>query len=78
MDNVNEKYLKGFNHAYLLAKNNPELLQEILKTNSLNDYIQGLKDGKYFFEQNQTKLRTQELKKLYSQKERSQDKDLER
>ena len=32
MDKVDEKYLKGFNHAYLLAKHKPELIKNILNT----------------------------------------------
>ena len=78
MDVVDEKYLKGFNHAYLLTKNNPELLQQILNTKSLNSYIQGLKDGKLEFEKSRVKSRTQELKKLQSKKDRIRDIGLER
>lgn len=76
MNTIDEKYLKGFNHAYLLAINDPELLQQILNTDSLNDYIQGLYDGKLEYEQNRIKTRTQELNKLQIQK--NLNKDLER
>ena len=78
MDIVDEKYLKGFNHAYLLAKNNPELLQQILNTKSFNVYIQGLQDGRLEYEKSRVKSRTQELKNLQSKKDRSRDMDLER
>lgn len=77
MDSVNEKYLKGFNHAYLLAKIKPQLLQQILNTDSLNDYIKGLKDGKLEYEQCRVNSRTEELKRLQEQK-KHKDKDLER
>lgn len=78
MDTLSEKYLKGFNHAYLLAKNKPELLQQILNTDSLNSYIQGLKDGKLEYEKSRVKSRFKELQKISSQKEKNIDKDLER
>ncbi len=78
MGSVNKKYLKGFNSAYLLAKNNPKLLQEILNTNSLNDYIQGLKDGKDVFEHVKVKSRSEELINIRSRKDRNRDIGFER
>ena len=73
MDIVDEKYLKGFNHAYLLAKNNPELLKQILNTDGLNNYIQGLKDGKEAYVLKKVKSRNLDLNKLQSQKNRNLD-----
>jgi hypothetical protein len=78
MEKENSKYIKGFNHAYLLAKYKPELIKSIATTKSQNEYVQGLKDGKDTFEQNKTKSRFQEIEKLRSQKEKNRGKDLER
>lgn len=75
METIKEKYLKGFNHAYLLKQHKPQLIENILKTTSENDYIQGLKDGKHIYEQQKTKSRFQELDDL---KNRDQDRELER
>jgi hypothetical protein len=76
MEKENGKYIKGFNHAYLLAKHKPELIKSIVTTKSKNDYIQGLKDGKDTFEQSKIKSRFQEIEKLHSRKERNNDLDL--
>jgi hypothetical protein len=78
MEKENSKYIKGFNHAYLLAKHKPELIKSIATTKSKNEYVQGLKDGKETFEQRKVKSRFQEIKKLRSQKDKNRGKDLER
>jgi len=75
MENVTEKYMKGFNDGYLLKQHNPQLIENILTSTSNNDYLQGLKDGKTTHEQQRIISRSQELKGL---KERSRDIDLER
>lgn len=75
---INKKYVKGFNHAYLLAKHKPQIIESIVKTKTQNEYIQGLKDGKGAFEQEKIKSRFQEMEKLHSQKDKSHDFDLER
>jgi len=62
----------------LLAKNNPELLLQILNTNSLNDYIQGLKGGELEYEQKKVKSRSQELINIRSRKDRNRDIGFER
>jgi len=77
METVKEKYLKGFNHAYLLKQHKPQLIDSILNTASNNDYIQGLKDGKHIYEQQKTKYRFQELKDLKNHKMRNRDRGLE-
>lgn len=41
-----EKYIKGFNHRYIIKKYNPELYNRIVQTTE-NDYIHGIKDGGY-------------------------------
>jgi hypothetical protein len=78
MEKENSKYIKGFNHAYLLAKYKPELIKSVATTKSHNEYVQVLKDGKDTFEQRKVKSRFQEIEKLRSQKEKNRGKDLER
>lgn len=73
-----EKYIKGFNHAYLLKQHKPKLIDSILSTSSTNNYIQGLIDGKYTYEQQKGKSRTQELKDLKSYQSKNNNLDLER
>lgn len=73
-----EKYIKGFNDGYLLKEHKPELLDNILKTTSTNDYIQGLQDGEREFKKQKVKSRTQELEDLKSSKSKKRDLDLER
>lgn len=44
---VDPQYQKGFNHGYLLAKHNPELMKQLEK--SLNDgteYTKGILNGR--------------------------------
>ena len=74
----NTKYIKGFNHAYLLAKYKPELIKSLTNIKNQNAYFQGLKDGKDTFEQRKVKSRFQEIEKLRSRKERNRDQGLER
>jgi hypothetical protein len=78
MEKERNQYVKGFNHAYLLAKYKPELLKSILNTKSQNDYIQGLYDGKVEFEKSKVKSRSQELKNLRFRKDINKNKGLER
>jgi hypothetical protein len=78
MNAMKEKYIKGFNHAYILVKHEPKLIESILKTTSVNNYIQGLKDGKLNFEQKRVKSRLQDLNKIHSKKEKNHDKGLEK
>jgi len=65
-ESVHPQYLKGFNDAYLLAQHKPQLIEQLLKVATENDYFQGMKDGKYTFEQEQSQNRLQELKNLNS------------
>jgi hypothetical protein len=77
MEKENSKYIKGFNHAYLLAKYKSQLIESILNTTSISDYIQGLKDGKRTYEQQKIKSRSKELKDLKTYKSINNDLDLE-
>lgn len=41
-----QKFIKGFNHGYILQGNEADLLENVLKTpNDQNEYFQGLKWG---------------------------------
>ncbi len=68
-------YIKGFNNAYFLAEYNPTLIEMLIRTETDNDFLQGLRDGKKTYELEQQKSRIKELQKLRS---KNQDKDLER
>ncbi len=76
MDRLSEKYIKGFNQAFLLKEHNPDLIDGLLTTTSNNDYIQGLKDGAQTYEQEKTKSRTQHLQNLKKQRDKEQDLEL--
>ncbi len=70
---INEIYIKAFNHAYLLAKYNGILLEKILESKNENEYIKGLMDGKKAYEINLKQDRLLEIDKL----RRNKDKDRE-
>jgi len=77
MEIANEQqYIKGVNHAYLLAEHQPQLLENLLKSESRNDYFIGLQDGKRLYEQERSQSRLNELNKTKGNKLR--DKGLER
>lgn len=71
-----KRYIKGVNHAYLLAEYQPQLLDNLLKTESRNDYFIGLQDGKRLYEQEQSQSRLNELNTIRDKK--SKDRGLER
>jgi len=76
---IDPKYLKGFNNAYLLVQYKPPLLEQLLNAtteNEYNEYLNGMKDGKRTFEQEQSRKRLQELENLKSNIDR--DKTLEK
>lgn len=73
-----EKYIKGFNHGYILKEHKPELIENILSTTTKNEYLQGMQDGKDTFEQKRTKSRLNDLHELEAKKEKNKDLDLER
>lgn len=66
MDN-DEKFIKGFNHGYILQEHEPKLLDQILKVENKNDYVDGLRDGK------KQQVKDQALKQI---KDIQQSKDL--
>tara|TARA_R110002096_G_scaffold417446_2_gene621109 strand:+ start:305 stop:517 length:213 start_codon:yes stop_codon:yes gene_type:complete len=44
-----DKYVLGFNHGYILMAKQPEVLDFLFNVNSQNEYILGLKDGRFQF-----------------------------
>jgi hypothetical protein len=70
---IDEKYLKGFNHAYLLAEHKPGLLEKLLKATHQNEYFSGMKAGKDEYEKDRIQTRLNELSRLDTK-----DRDLER
>ena len=72
------RYIKGFNHGYLLAKYKPFLLKGLSSTKTVNEYVLGILEGKLEFEQNRIKSRSQELHKLQILKKKNRKKGLER
>ncbi|QHI38075.1 hypothetical protein IMCC3317_34590 [Kordia antarctica] len=77
MEIANEQqYIKGVNHAYLLAEYQPQLLENLLKSESRNDYFIGLQDGKRLYEKERSQSRLNELNAMQNKK--SKDRGLER
>ena len=77
METISSYYVKGFNHAYLLAQHNPKLLDKILSTPSEKDYFIGMKDGKHTHKQELKQFnRLLELDKLKKKEERDLDQEL--
>ena len=74
----NEKYIKGFNHGFLLAKYKPTLLKNLGNIKSLDNYVLGILEGKVEFERNKMKSRYKELNKLHILKDKNRKKGLER
>ena len=56
--NNEQQYINGVNYAYVLAKHQPQLLDNLLKSESRNDYFIGLQDGKRLYEQERSKSRS--------------------
>lgn len=76
---INEtEFIKGFNHAFLIAEFRPEMLKEIvLDTNQEPDYSLGFVEGIEQFEHDKEKMQLEELQNLRGN-ERELERDLER
>ena len=72
-ETVNKQYIKGFNHAYFLAKYNPKLLDSLLVTKNDNQYFLGIEDGKVAYEKKKSKFRMNELEKLKPRGDQSRE-----
>jgi hypothetical protein len=70
-----QQYIRGFNSGFLLAQFEPKLLDTVTKNlHSMNEYLEGLFDGREEFEIEQTRLQSEELKRLRT---RSQDREID-
>lgn len=75
---INEKqFIKGFNHGYVLAEYEPQLLSALLKGfQTINSYTSGISYGQKEYELERTKGQLDELDKI--RQESRNEKDLER
>lgn len=63
-----EKYVKGFNSGYLLAKHEPKLLAAVVRNlHPTTGYIEGLFSGKGEFEREYIKTHSSDLKGIRDQ-----------
>ena len=73
-----QKYIKGFNSGYLLAKHMPTLLSKVVKNISpTDDFSEGLFSGKEEYELENSRTQIEELKRLRN-KSKDRDKGHER
>jgi len=74
MEEVSQRYKEGFNNGYLLAKHEPQLAAQILKSaNDHSDYCKAMNAGKQEFEKEKNLER-----KTQPAKDIEKDKDIER
>jgi len=72
------EYTTGFNHAYVLASAEPVLLEDIVRgINPSNVYFEGFFAGKEQWQQEQVKVKEEELSQLRN-KGRDRSNELER
>ena len=73
-----QKYIRGFNDGYLLAKHMPTLLSKLTKNLKVtNDFVEGILMGKEEFDLEHSRTQTDELKRLRN-KSQNRDKGHER
>ncbi|MCK9404391.1 MAG: hypothetical protein M0Q26_13455 [Chitinophagaceae bacterium] len=74
---TNGEYVRGFNHAYLLAEHEPQLLSDITRSvNPSNEYFEGFFSGKAEWELEQSKSEFNEIEQLREpQEEHNRDLD---
>ena len=73
-DEINDIYLKAFNHAYLISKYESELAKKLVSNKNDGIYFQGFEDGRNQFVSERSQSRSSELDLL----KRKDDHDLER
>lgn len=62
---TNQEYIRGFNHAYLLAAHEPNLLADVTRSvNPSNEYFEGFFSGKAEWELEQSKRELNEIDDL--------------
>jgi hypothetical protein len=73
---TSEKYLKGFNASYFIAKYKPILIDSLLKSEINTDFMKGFRDGKLTFDKEKNKIltkkkmRLQDLEKISKKKKK--------
>jgi hypothetical protein len=73
METNDEFYIKGFNHGYVMAQHEPELLAQLLNATPQTDYLEGMKDGKKQHEKEQAKEMLHQ--KMKHSKDQSKEQD---
>ena len=66
-------YIKGFNHGYLMAKHEPEVLKHLLTATPENEYLQGMQEGQKEYEKELAKEKLHQ--KMQHSKDQSKDQD---
>ncbi len=75
MDNQ-QKYIKGFNHGYILAEHEPELAKKLVKSGrSDNEYFKGIVSGKQEYEMDKIRHVGKYLPKHYK-RDKGKDRDI--
>jgi hypothetical protein len=73
-----EKYIKGFNNGYLLAKHEPILLKNIITSlQPTTDYLKGIFFGKEEYELEKSKNQLKEIQNI-RRRGKDREQDLER
>lgn len=67
-----EEYIKGFNHADLLSKHKPAILESLVLSKSENSYFLGLKDAYHQLKKDKVQNRLRQL-----DQNKGHEKDLE-
>lgn len=70
---IDPKYVKGFNHGYVLNEHNPKLLAKILKTPNESIYAKALNAGRKQQERDKVEERIKQV--TQSMKDKSQERE---
>jgi propanediol dehydratase small subunit len=58
MENQEQQFIKGFNHGYVLAEHEPDLVKSIIANkNEHNIYFKGIVSGKQEYDMEKIRLR---------------------
>lgn len=65
MERLEKLFIKGFNNGYMLAKHEPQMLDNLLREIRPNSsYIDGMKGGQLEYQQERLQNRVNEINKL--------------
>ena len=65
MERSEQLFIKGFNNGYMLAKHEPQMLDNLLREIRPNSsYIDGMKGGQLEYQQERLQNRVNEINKL--------------